>query len=190
MANESPAGLFRVVFDLGTNINPEASLVTALEKLSEHFTLSRVSSVYCSTPVGMSNQPDYLNVSLEVKTDKSVEEIREIARGVEDAMGRNRSGPKFGPRVIDIDILLHGQTVDAEQNVPHEQTSTQTFVVLPLAELYPDESHPVTGKPWADLRRDLLGGRSPQDAGIKLHKPIEELPLGPKAKAALLAAKG
>jgi 2-amino-4-hydroxy-6-hydroxymethyldihydropteridine diphosphokinase len=176
----------RVVFDLGTNIDREASLAGALEKLSEHFTLLRASSVYCSAPVGMANQPDYLNISLEVETDKGIEEIRAIARGVEDAMGRNRNVPKFGPRIIDIDILLHGDTIDAEANVPHAQTENQMFVVLPLAELYPDGKHPVTGTAWADLRRTLLAGRSPKDAGIHLHGPLDSLPLGPKARQGLL----
>jgi len=133
----------------------------------------------------MANQPDYLNLSLEVETDKGPDEIRQIARGIEDAMGRNRNVPKFGPRIIDIDILLHGDTVDAERNLPHVQAADQMFVVLPLAELYPDGKHPLTGKLWTDMRRDLLRGRSPQDAGIKLHGPVESLPLGPKAQAAL-----
>lgn len=176
----------RVVFDLGTNIDREASLATALEKLSEHFTLRRSSSVYCSTPVGMANQPDYFNLSVEAEADQSPDEIRTIARAIEDAMGRNRNVPKFGPRIIDIDILLYGDTVDAERNLPHVQTRDQMFVVLPLAELYPDEAHPVLGKPWTDLRRELLRGRSPQDAGIRLQGPVESLPLGPRARAALV----
>lgn len=179
----------RVVFDLGTNIDREASLATALEKLSEHFLLSRASSVYNSTPVGMANQPDYLNISLEVETDLGPDEIRKIARDIEDAMGRNRNVPKFGPRIIDIDILLHGETVDAERNLPHVQTADQMFVVLPLAELYPEGRHPVTEQLWVDMRRDLLRGRSPQDAGIRLHGSIDSLPLGPRARAALVGAK-
>jgi 2-amino-4-hydroxy-6-hydroxymethyldihydropteridine diphosphokinase len=180
----------KVVFDLGTNIDREASLVAALEKMSEHFALLRSSSVYSSAPVGMANQPDYLNISVEAETDKGMDEIRAIARAIEDAMGRNRNVPKFGPRIIDIDILLHGDTIDPELNVPHVQTETQMFVVLPLAELYPEGKHPVSGKHWADLRRELLSGRSPQDAGIRLHGPIESLPLGPKARQGLLQVKG
>lgn len=176
----------RVVFDLGTNINREVSLATALEHLAEHFTLLRASSVYNSAPVGMSNQPDYLNLSLEAETDKGPDEVRQICRGIEDAMGRNRNVPKYGPRIIDIDILLHGETVDAERNLPHVQTDAQLFVVMPLAELFPGEGHPVSGKAWTDLRRELLRGQSPQDAGIALHGPVDALPLGPLARAGLL----
>lgn len=176
----------RVVFDLGTNIDREASLATALEHLAKHFTLLRCSSVYNSSPVGMANQPDYLNLSLEAETDKSPDEVRQICRSIEDAMGRNRNVPKYGPRIIDIDILLHGETIDAERNLPHVQTDSQLFVVMPLAELFPAEGHPVSGKLWTDLRRELLRGQSPKDAGIAPHGRVDALPLGPKARAALL----
>ena len=175
----------RIVFDLGTNIDREQSLATALEKLGEHFSLLRASSVYNSAPVGMANQPDYLNISLEAETDKDPDQVRQIARDIEDAMGRNRNVPKFGPRIIDIDILLYEDMVDLERNLPHVQTADQMFVVLPLAELFPEGKHPVSGARWADTRRDLLRGRSPQDAGIKLVGSISSLPLGPKAKSAL-----
>lgn len=179
----------KVVFDLGTNIDREQSLATALERLGEEFRLLRASSVYNSVPVGMSNQPDYLNLALEAESDKTVQEIRAICRGIEDVMGRNRNVPKFGPRIIDIDVILYGDTVDPELKLPHEQAHAQLFVVLPLAELEPDGRHPALGKSWADLRRELLAGRSPQDAGISRHSALEALPLGPKATAALLESR-
>ena len=91
-----------VVLDLGTNIDREESLAIALEHLADHFELKRASSVFRTTPVGMLNQPDFYNVSLEVETDKSIDQIRDIARKIEDEMGRDRTGPKFGPRNIDI----------------------------------------------------------------------------------------
>jgi 2-amino-4-hydroxy-6-hydroxymethyldihydropteridine diphosphokinase len=176
----------RAVFDLGTNLEREVSLAVALEKLGEHFTLLRSSSVYRTEPVGMADQPDFFNLSLEVDTDRDVDEIRTILRGIEDAMGRDRKAPKFGPRIIDIDLLLHGQTVDPGRNVPHPQTETQVFVVLPLAELYPDGRHPVSGRLWSDTCRELLGGRALGDAGILGRVALDSLPLGPRAREALL----
>ncbi len=173
------------VLDLGSNIEREESLAKALEHLAEIVTLRRSSSVYSSSPVGMANQPDYLNLSLEVETDKGVEELRRAARAIEDAMGRNRDVPKYGPRIIDIDVLLYDDVVDEALGLPHPQTETQTFVILPLADLYPESTHPKSGKSWAELRRSLLGGRSPQDAGIRLHGAVDSLPLGPKARQAL-----
>lgn len=177
----------RVIFDLGTNIDRETSLAEALERLSHKFSLKRASSVYVSAPVGMANQPDYFNLSLEVETEMSVEQIRQTARDVEDGMGRNRSGPKYGPRIIDIDILLDGNTIDPDSSIPHPQTKTQLFVVLPLAELYPDEKHPELDKTWSELKRSLLAGRSAKDAGIAKQCDLESLPLSDKVKELLLA---
>lgn len=174
-----------VVLDLGSNIDREESLVGALERLSEYFKLSRASSVYRTTPVGMANQPDFFNISLEVETDKSIDEIRDVARKIEDEMGRDRTGPKYGPRNIDIDIVLYGDTVSDEKKVPHPQSTQELFVVAPVAELLPSGTHPQTGQAWKDLRGELMNGRSGKDAGIVRQCGVSELPLGPKAKQAL-----
>ena len=165
-----------VVLDLGSNIDREESLVGALERLSEHFKLSRASSVYRTTPVGMANQPDFYNLS---------HEIRDVARQIEDEMGRDRTGPKYGPRNIDIDIVIYGDTVSEEKKVPHPQSTRELFVVAPVAELMPSATHPETGKAWKDLRGELMNGRSGKDAGIVRQCAVGELPLGPKAKQAL-----
>ena len=75
--------------------------------------------------------------------------------------------------------------MDETKNVTHPQKENKTFVVLPLADLYPEGAHPKTGIAWGELRRTLLGGRSAQDSGIKLHCQVLELPLGDKARQAL-----
>lgn len=175
-----------VVLDLGSNIDREESLVGALERLSDHFKLCRASSVYRTVPVGMASQPDFYNVALEVDTDKSIEEIREVAQQIEDDMGRDRTGPKFGPRNIDIDIVIYGDVVSEEKFVPHPQSTRELFVVTPVAELLPAETHPQIGQTWKELRGQLMGGRSGKDAGISRECSVSDLPLGPKAKAALL----
>ena len=175
-----------VVLDLGTNIDREESLAAALEHLADHFELKRASSVFRTTPVGMLNQPDFYNVSLEVETDKSIDQIRDIVRSIEDKMGRDRTGPKFGPRNIDIDIVIYGDTVDEEKRVPHPQSSSELFVVAPIAELCPDGKHPKTGETWKDLRSKLVNGRIPKDAGVDRQCDLAALPLGEKAKSALV----
>lgn len=171
-----------VVLDLGTNIDREESLVTALEHLAEHFQLSRASSVYRTVPVGMANQPDYFNLALELETDKSIDDIRAIARQIEDTMGRDRAGPKFGPRNIDIDIVLYGDAIQTDKKVPHPQLTSELFVVAPLAEICPDGTHPETKQTWKDLKGELMAGRSGKDAGIVRQCSLTDLPLGEKAK--------
>lgn len=174
-----------VVLDLGTNIDREESLVGALERLADHVNLRRASSVFKTVPVGMANQPDFYNVSLEIETDKSVDELRDVARQIEDDMGRDRTGPKFGPRNIDIDIVIYGDMVDSEKKIPHPQSTRELFVVAPMAELMPESMHPEAKKTWKELRAELMGGRSDKDAGVVKQGPIDQLPLGPKARAAL-----
>lgn len=175
-----------VVLDVGSNIDREESLAAALEKLAGRFQLRRSSAVFKTKPVGMANQPDFFNISLELETDKSIAEIQTAAREIEDEMGRDRTGPRFGPRNIDIDVVLYGDEVSAEQEVPHPQSTKELFVVGPLADLRPDGKHPETGEPWKEMRNRLMNGRSPKDAGIVRQCEVSELPLGDKAKAALL----
>lgn len=164
-----------VTLDLGSNIESEESLTQAIEKLSEIYAVKKISNVFKSVPVGMSNQPDFLNVSLVLETEDSIATVRGNLKSIEDQMGRNRSGPKYGPRNIDIDIVLYGDLVDAEQKVPHPQSQTELFVVVPMADLDPDGQHPETGETWSDSRRRLMGGRSGKDAGIVLECQAYEL---------------
>lgn len=174
-----------VVLDLGSNIDREESIVGALERLTEQFQINRASSVYRTVPVGMANQPDFYNLSLELETEKSIDEIRDVLRAIEDEMGRDRTGPKFGPRNIDIDIVVYGDTVSTEKKVPHPQSASELFVVAPMAELSPEGVHPETKQTWKELRSELMEGRSDKDAGIVKQCAVGDLPLGPKAKAAL-----
>lgn len=178
-----------VVLDLGSNIERESSLVTALEHLADVFSFRAVSSVYRTVPVGMGSQPDFYNLALEIETDKSVEELRAILVGIEDRMGRDRTGPKFGPRNIDIDVVLYGETDDPDNGIPHPQAAAELFVVVPLLDLRPEGVHPGNGRSWKDLRGELMGGRTAKDAGISKQCELAELPLGAKARAALGLAK-
>ena len=164
-----------VALDLGSNIDREESLTKAVEELSKIYTLKKMSAVFKSVPVGMSNQPDFLNVSLLMETEDDVVAIREKLKSVEDGMGRNRSGPKYGPRNIDIDLVVYGDLVDEELRVPHPQSKTELFVVVPMADLDPDGKHPETGETWSAARGRLMAGRTGKDAGIVLECQANEL---------------
>ncbi len=170
------------VFDLGTNIDREESLATALAHLTEQFELKRASSVYRSLPVGMAAQPDFFNISLEVQTDLPPEDIPPILRSIEDQMGRDRNAPKFGPRNIDIDLILYGDLVCEDLSLPHPQCRSELFVVSPLAELYPDGSHPKTGESWRDLNRSLLAEQTGKEPVISRQFPVTDLPLTSKVQ--------
>ena len=106
-----------------------------------------VSSVYVTAPWGITDQPSFLNQALQVETSLSPQELIHNLLDIEISLGRVRT-EKYGPRTIDIDILLYGNSILNEPNlqVPHPQLPHRRFALLPLAELAPDLIHPVTGK--------------------------------------------
>lgn len=107
--------------------------------------VKRVSSVYETEPVGLRNQPWFLNVVVEGETELFPVQLLKRLQGIEVGLGRRRlAGP--GPRTIDIDILLYGDfRIDRHDlTVPHPRLAERRFVLEPLQELAPDLRHPVS----------------------------------------------
>ena len=99
-----------------------------------------VSSFRETDPVGYTDQPPFLNAACAVETELGPRELLERLLAVERALGRERTGPRFGPRVIDLDLLLYGDEVVDEPGleVPHPRLAERRFALEPLAELYPE----------------------------------------------------
>jgi 2-amino-4-hydroxy-6-hydroxymethyldihydropteridine diphosphokinase len=95
-------------------------------------------------PVGYADQPRFLNAACLVETDLSARELLERLLAVERSLGRERAGPRFGPRTIDLDLLLYGdETIDEPGlTVPHPRLAERRFVLEPLAELDHDLTLP------------------------------------------------
>jgi len=141
---------------LGANIgDPEAQLGAALASLDQ-LTTTRVlarSRLYRSPPWGVTDQPPFLNAVAALTTALSARELLDALLAIERAAGRERR-ERWGPRVLDLDLLLHG---DAELDqpglrLPHPQLHRRAFVLVPLAEIAPDLVIPGRGA-LADLRR-------------------------------------
>ena len=96
---------------MGSNIDPVANMGKALYLLGFHVKILAVSSFETTPPIGISDQPDFLNGAVLVQTSLSLEQLGAELKAVEDEMGRDRSLPKFGPRVIDLDIILWNEAV-------------------------------------------------------------------------------
>jgi 2-amino-4-hydroxy-6-hydroxymethyldihydropteridine diphosphokinase len=132
---------------LGTNLGDrEANLRVAAEMLaSDRLIVKRASSIYETAPRDVLDQPYFLNQVLEVETDLFPRQLFERAKQVERKMGRVRSQPK-GPRLIDVDILLYGNSVVRTEglDIPHVAIGERRFVLEPLAELAAELRHPVT----------------------------------------------
>ena len=137
-----------------------------------HLRLLRSSSVYETAPWGYANQPDFLNCVLEVETGLTPDRLLDITQGVEREMGREWS-LRYGPRVIDLDILFYGAIIIEQANlqIPHPRLHQRAFVLAPLAELAPELTHPVVGLTAQELT-DKVDGKG----GVKLWGPPMHLP--------------
>ena len=134
---------------LGGNLgDTRANLRKALALLDEHpgVEVLRVSRCYLTEPVGELNQPVFRNVAAEIKTGLAPLELLNAVKRIEQAMGR-APGPRWGPRLIDIDIVLMQDAVldTPELTVPHARFRERAFVLQPLAELAADAVDPITG---------------------------------------------
>ncbi|MFQ5966423.1 MAG: 2-amino-4-hydroxy-6-hydroxymethyldihydropteridine diphosphokinase [Acidimicrobiia bacterium] len=144
----------RAAILLGSNIEPEANLAAALERLDQHEALDvlATSAVYRSDPVGPAGQPPFLNAAVVLETPLPPEELRAELRRIEAQLGRVRSEDRFAPRPIDLDIVLYGDVEadfdgwklpDPDLELPH--------VLVPLAEIAPDWVVPGRQESLAEL---------------------------------------
>ena len=145
----------RAYVGLGANLGDrEAMLRAALEQLAAEpgVEVVAVSAFRDTAPVGVVDQPRFLNAAAAVETDLSARELLDRLLGVERRLGRTREGPRFGPRTIDLDLLLYGDAEIAEPGleVPHPRLHERLFVLEPLAELDPRLVVPGRG-PLAEL---------------------------------------
>lgn len=123
--------------NLGSNIQPETHLVRAVELLHEYGKVLKVSSAWESRSVGAEG-PNYLNACVLFKTNILQTELKEsIIRPIEGRLGRKRSENKFSPRTIDIDIVLF------DDKPYNDKFWRFAFVIVPLAEIYPEYQNPI-----------------------------------------------
>lgn len=138
----------------------EDHLRDAITRLSTAGRVVSVSSFYETEPVEVTNQPWFLNCAVSLETNLSPMQLMKTALQIEREMGRIR-GEKKGPRTIDIDILLFGDTVvdSLELTVPHPAMHQRRFVLEPLAEIAPDARHPTLKKTVLRLLEELPEGQ-------------------------------
>jgi 2-amino-4-hydroxy-6-hydroxymethyldihydropteridine diphosphokinase len=147
---------------LGSNVGDRAAQLRDVEaRLSAAGRVVAVSSLYETEPVEFTEQPWFLNCAIALETEKTPPEVMATLLGIEQEMGRRRVQKK-GPRSIDIDILLFGDTVidSPELTIPHPAMHQRRFVLEPLAEIAPEVQHPVLRKTIRELRDALPDGQS------------------------------
>ncbi len=140
---------------LGANLGDrEAMLRAALEQLAAEpaIRVVEVSPFRDTAPVGMVDQPRFLNAAAAVETTLPARALLDRLLGIERRLGRTREGPRFGPRTIDLDLLLYGdeRIVEPGLEVPHPRLHERLFALEPLADLDPGLAVPGRGS-LADL---------------------------------------
>lgn len=139
-----------VYIGLGANLEqPLQQLKNAAVSLASipQTTVVAISSLYGSKPMGPQDQPDYVNAVAHLTTNLSPHQLLDELQHIEQTQGRTRKAERWGPRTLDLDILLYGNLVLADERltVPHYGMHVREFVVYPLAEIAPHLELPLHG---------------------------------------------
>jgi 2-amino-4-hydroxy-6-hydroxymethyldihydropteridine diphosphokinase len=159
----------KVYLGLGSNLGDRsASLAEAIRQLNDspHVEVTCVSSVYETAPVGVSDQPQFLNLVAAASTTLTPHELLDRCLEIEQSLGRIRR-ERWGPRTIDIDLLIHGDMTIADDRLtlPHPRMVERSFVIIPMAEIAPDLE--IAGSPAHELAKRL------GNAGVKKIGPLK-----------------
>lgn len=148
----------RVYVSIGSNIEKNKNIRAAIRALRARFSNVTFSSVYESEAEGFDGD-DFYNLAAAFDTDAPLEEVCDLLTEIETAQGRTRTGPRFGPRTLDIDVLLYGDLVrhDDRFDVPRRDVTAYAHVLGPLVEIAPDLLHPETGERLAELWQRFAG---------------------------------
>jgi 2-amino-4-hydroxy-6-hydroxymethyldihydropteridine diphosphokinase len=160
MSDRNNDMLHTAFLGLGSNLGDrDANLAVALRALAAIVTVERVSSVYDTAPMLYTDQPRFHNLACQITTDLASIALLHAVKEIERQLGRQQ-GPRYGPRIIDIDLLFYDQMVlqSAELTLPHPRLAERAFVLAPLAEIAPTLVHPVLGETVSALLQCVPGG--------------------------------
>lgn len=146
-----------IFLSLGTNLGDRLNnLHHARIALPPQAHLIQVSPIYMTQPWGFLKQPEFLNQVVEVRSELEPMPLLKYLKEIEDELGRQVTF-RYGPRLIDLDILFYGDRVVAEDGlqIPHPRLHQRAFVLVPLNDIAPDFVHPVLNRSVQDLLTDV-----------------------------------
>lgn len=147
-----------VYLSIGSNLGrKEDNCLKALKAIEEKgMTIKKKSLLYETEPWGVREQPYFINMAVEVETDLPPDKLLQVVKEIEKEMGRTETY-KWGPRIIDIDILLYDDLIyeTSDLKIPHPFMQERDFVLRPLSEIAPDKVHPVLNKTISELLQNL-----------------------------------
>jgi 2-amino-4-hydroxy-6-hydroxymethyldihydropteridine diphosphokinase len=152
----------RVYVSIGSNIEKDKHLRQAVQALAARYAPLTLSTVYESRAIGFDGDPFY-NLVAGFDTGDTLAQISAVLADIEQQCGRVRNGVRFGPRTLDLDILLYGDRVqhDATHQLPRAEIDEYAYVLRPLAEIAPLERHPETGITYGDMWRRFSDATQP-----------------------------
>jgi len=142
---------------IGTNIEPRFERIrVAIDSLRQFGIIERKSSIYETAPYGVTDQPDFLNAVILLRTELELHELHTGLRNLEKELGRTER-PRWHQREIDFDILFYDDVIFDSENltVPHSELHHRSFVLVPLNEIAPDFIHPVFRRSMSLLLQGL-----------------------------------
>ena len=135
-----------VFLSIGSNLSPQKNIPACLEILKKKFSVKKISSIYETEPVGPAGDREFWNLAAAIETDSDLKTLGSALRRVEEKLGRRRDGTdKFAARTIDLDIL------------PQPGYQRQAFIMIPLAEIAPEEIDTESGKTFREIAEGLSG---------------------------------
>jgi len=144
---------------IGSNLGDrEQNCINAIELLArEGLIVTKRSSLYETEPWGVKDQPEFINMVVEIETETDPRRLLQVLKSIEQGMGRKDTF-RWGPRIIDLDILLYDDLVISEEGIqiPHPSMHMRDFVLRPLNEISPDLVHPVLKRSVNDLLAEII----------------------------------
>lgn len=141
-----------MVISIGSNVEPEFHLRSAVHVLRQQFDEVELSPVYQSKALGFDGA-DFLNLVATARTEETPAGVVTRLREIEAENGRDRASARFSPRTLDLDLLLYGDEIlnGPSLRLPRAEIIEHAFVLRPLADLWPNARHPVLGQTYAQL---------------------------------------
>lgn len=143
-----------IFLGLGSNVDAEHNLALACAALRERYGDIRCSAAYRNAAVGFDGDP-FLNLVVQAHCDESPPAVVDALEAIHALAGRERGSERFGPRELDIDLLLYGDVISRRWKLPRKDLVKYGFVALPMAQLAPELRHPLTGQSMQEIWQAL-----------------------------------